>query len=153
MRGYDHEDLKRFQEGLKRIIRARARTEMSFGQLACFHIKRAGWSKQVFYEKTLLSERTFERITADALKGPSPRLETVMALCIGLELGLALGTSLLGSAGYTLTNSPLHCAYQHILASCCGKDILDCNEMLIRSGFGPLNGHEYRGYFDRPGHP
>jgi len=81
--------------------------------------------------KSLVSRRTIDR----ALNGHViPSIETVMAFCIALELGAVFGNQLLESAGYRLTASRIHCAYQVLLDIYSGKSIYECNEFLSANG-------------------
>jgi hypothetical protein len=133
-------ELNKFQRAVKNEPLFRAVTEKNFAQLAYAHIERRDYDKDEFYERTLLSGKTYDRVKANTF--PHPKIETVMSVCIGLELGVFYGIPVLTAAGHTLTNSPLHCAYHQLLATCCGKTIFECNEMLEKSGFEPLNKRE-----------
>lgn len=108
----------------------------SFSQIAFAHIKRMSFSKAMFEEKTLLSARTFDRIKSNELENPT--IETVMAICIGLELGIEQGGPLLEIAGYKLGQSHLHRAYRKILSSFKGRSIYECDEFLEELGLQPI---------------
>jgi len=145
------EEFDLFQSAYDEEVAFRSITERNFAQLTYDHIKRKGYNKKVFYEKTLLSGKTYDRIKSNKLANPNPTLETVMAVCIGLELGITYGIQLLEAAGYKLSNSPLHCAYHQLLATCCGKDIFKCNEILMKLGFQPIKKVEYLSYYEKLG--
>ena len=101
----------------------------NFCQEVMAHIERKGISKASFCKKTLLSERTFERIKSNSLS-KNPRPETVMKICIGLALGFEYGESLFEKAGYKLEGSDLFLAYKNILLSCKSYSIYECDEIL-----------------------
>lgn len=58
-----------------------------FALLARAHIERLGVSKAEFCRRTLLSEKTYERIRYGRI-ADRPRPETVMQVCVGLGLPL-----------------------------------------------------------------
>lgn len=101
----------------------------NFCQEVMAHVERKGINKASFCKKTLLSERTFERIKSNSLS-KNPRPETVMKVCIGLDLGLEYGESLFEKAGYKLEGSDLFLAYKNILLSCKSYSIYECDEIL-----------------------
>ncbi len=105
----------------------------SFCQEVMAHVKRRGYNKPTFCEKTLLSERMFERIQTDSLRR-NLKPETVMQICIGLDLGIAYGEALFEKAGHKLCGSELHLAYKQILATCQGLSVYECNEILASIG-------------------
>lgn len=91
--------------------------------------KRRGYNKVTFCAKTLLSEKTYERMKHNAMHS-MPRPETVMQICIGLNLGIEYGEPLFEKAGYRLSSSGVLLAYRAILITCKKIDIYECNEVL-----------------------
>ena len=100
--------------------------------------------KEIFREKTLLSDKTFDRIKNGELI--KPELETVMALCFGLNLGANHSFQLLNSAGFDFTNTqvPLYIVYKKLLYAHNITNIFQCNEILENLGYGLLCEKEYR---------
>jgi hypothetical protein len=78
----------------------------TFCQIVCAHMQLKGYNKPAFEQKTLLSGRTYDRIRTDQLESPS--IETVMAICIGFELGVEYGQQLLEITGHKLGDAELH---------------------------------------------
>ena len=116
----------------------------SFSALAWANIERRKCTNStVFQEKTLLSGKTFSRIKSGNLHKPT--LDTVMAICIGLDLGVIYGDPLLRSAGYVLsgTVSPMHIAYYAMLTTFRGFTIFECNEILAALGVPLIQSKAY----------
>ena len=134
-------ELEVFKKDIDTYLNVRGASEMSYTQLANIHIERLGYNKVVFCNKTLLSKKEYYLIKNNSPKA-TPRIETVMCICIGLELGPDLGSDLLKAAGYILTNSKQHIAYRLLLSTCSGKSIYECNEILEKCGLKPLKKNE-----------
>ena len=141
--------LNKFHEKLL-VAGIRAMYSKNFCELAWSHIQRCckyrhkETPKEAFRRMTLLSDKTFDRIEDGTLIKPT--LETVMAICVGLDLGAVDGILLLKSAGYDFsdTQSPILIAYLTILHEHVDIDgIFDCNELLIAHGYPPLCKKEY----------
>ena len=113
------------------------RQNATFCQEAYAHIRRKGCNKISFQVKTGLSGKTYERIKSGSLK--HPKLDTIMLICIGLDLGFDYGQSLFQKAGYTLSGSELQIAYRKILLSCRGLSIYQCNQILSSFGLPVLS--------------
>jgi hypothetical protein len=95
-----------------------------------------GYNKPAFEQKTLLSGRTYDRIRTNQLESPS--IETVMAICIGFELGVEYGQQLLEITGHKLGDIELHAAYRKLLVSFKGRSIIECNAFLDENHLPPL---------------
>jgi hypothetical protein len=130
------QELEKLHDDLIEQSRRLAKTEMNFAQLAAWHIKNRGYNKVVFRAKTLLSHKTYERIMSNQL--PNPTLETVMAICIGLQLSIKDSELLLERAGYKLSSSPQHLAYHKLLSAFVGHSLFECNEILEALSLSPL---------------
>ena len=101
------EELKQLHEDISKKIIYTATTKQHFSQLAWEQMKRCDCTlKEDFRYRTLLSDKTFDRIKSGKLKNPD--IETVMALCFGLDLGVFYGDPLLRSAGYDLSLRKRH---------------------------------------------
>lgn len=136
------EELKRFHQELLEESQIKSQTTQNFAQLAAYHIKRKGFNKIVFMDRTLLSDKTYDRIMKNQL--PTPALETVMSVCIGLELGIVYGEELLEAAGFTLRNMPRDIAYRKLLTTFAGHSIYECNEILEALNLPVLNAKQYQ---------
>ena len=83
-------------------------------------------------ELTGVSEKTISRIcTSDY----HPSLETVIALCVGLDIDPYNSINLIHLAGYNLTNSKRDKAYRFIINCAYCETVYNCNRMLERLGF------------------
>lgn len=122
------EELKRFHDEFVEESKHLSSVNQSFSKAVYGHIQRKGYNKVIFTDKTLLSEKTFDRIKNNQLN--QPNLETVMAICIGLELSPTYCEELLKIAGFTLNHSRQQLAYRKILYSFRGHSICECNEVL-----------------------
>lgn len=109
----------------------------SFGQEVMALTRKRGYNKATFCEKTLLSEKTYDRIVRNEIRG-LPRPETVMQICVGLNLGIEYGEPLFERAGYKLEGSEILLAYRIILLTCENIDIFECNEILHLLGLPML---------------
>ncbi|GHV42584.1 hypothetical protein FACS189490_11850 [Clostridia bacterium] len=143
------EELKKFHNELMTAGAVAQSSAKNFCQLAWMHIERTHCAyKETFRERTLLSDKTFDRIKKGEL--PKPELETVMAICFGLQLGAGHGTPLLRSAGFDLTDtqSPDLIAYHQLLYAHNVRDIFEANEILVDLNMKPLCEKEYRSILD-----
>lgn len=113
---------------------------LNFAQTAWAHLERKNCGKKDFCKKTLLSEKTYDRIRANDL--PNPALQTVMLICVGLELGGVLGEQLLELAGFKLNAQQL--AYKKLLYSYCGHSVYECDEVLSALGIPSILPKQYR---------
>ena len=82
-------------------------THKSFSALTLEHITRLGITKSEFCRRTLLSEKTYERIAYGHL-ADRPKSETVMQVCVGLALSVDESEALFNAAGYHLGGCRLH---------------------------------------------
>ena len=65
-------------------------------------------------------------------------IETIVAICIALQLPPATSDALIGRSGCSLGVSEKHLTYRFLLNSCYTKTIYECNEMLHRLRLDPL---------------
>jgi len=101
--------------------------KMNFRETVWAHIERLGLTRNKFYERTLLDDRQFRKFKLGSSQQVT--LDTALAVCVGLDLGLEYGEPLLAKAGYTIANFESN-AYQILLTRCRGWDIPACNEFL-----------------------
>jgi len=132
-----NEDLERFYYEVAEEMHVAFELEQTFSQFAWRIFRQKKLNRQTFADKTLLSDAYFDRIKNNRLPS-NPDVETVMAICIGLDLDGKLGEELLEKAGHKLNNSQLHVIYRKFLYSLKGRSIYQCNEILEAFGFKPL---------------
>lgn len=130
------EDLKKLHASFMQQGQYAVQCQKPFCQQAMEAIKFVKANKAVFCEKTMLSEKTYERLETN--KMPKPTLETVMCICIGLSLGINISNQLLNAAGYELNNTPQQVAYKAFLTSFVGHTLYECDEALKALGLSPL---------------
>ena len=94
------------------------------------YIKMRGYNKVTFCEKTLLSEKYYQRIMDDAINQPTR--EAVMSICIGLDIWGYLGEELFKIAGFSINARMI--VYIKILHLFRGHDIYECDEVLRMFG-------------------
>ena len=75
----------------------------------------------------LVNEDMIHRYRNDA---KNPKLPTVVALCVGLNLPAQLGLDLVGKAGFSYRPDEEHAAYWTIILTMTQNSIYECNEML-----------------------
>ena len=115
---------------------------LTFAQAAWAHIERLCIKPKEFCDRTLLSEKVYERLRDKNYHGRNPELQTVLQICIGLNLGGVLSEQLLELAGYKLTAQQL--AYKKILYCYCGHSIYECDEVLTALGLPSILPKQYR---------
>lgn len=87
-------------------------------------------------EAAEMSEKTIQR-----LRNTEPdnvTIETVVQLCIGLQLPPVLSNCLLRASGKNFMMTEQHIMYQFLLNSCYYKSIFECNDMLTEQKLKPL---------------
>lgn len=99
-----------------------------------------GITVEALAEASLVSAKTIQRLRND--EGYETTLETVIALCIGLQLPPAASTDLLEKSGFSLKNTELHLMYRFLLTSYYTHALYDCNQLLTEQSFAPLTADE-----------
>ena len=100
-----------------------------------------GWNSQKFSSKTGLSEKIYSLLRHHAYEeGKRPTLESVIAMCIGLQIPIYCSLELISLCGYALTNLKKDRCYWFILSHYELFDIDKVNEFLVRHKFRPLCG-------------
>ncbi len=118
------------------------------GMLNCLQEWR-GMSVEKLVEKSELSERTIRRY-----KKSEPEcvpIETVVQLCIGLQLPPQLSFYLLNVSGNTLMKTEQHMMYYFLLTTCYNDSIFECDKKLYAQGL-QLLGNESKKYFEKNRH-
>ena len=91
-------------------------------------------------EESLVSAKTIQRMrTNDAYDA---KLETVVAVCIGMKLEPVLSTDMVKKAGLAFKIDETHIVYQMLLNSHYQSSIHECNEILRASNCKPLGNEE-----------
>jgi len=83
-----------------------------------------------------LDPRTIQRMRNN--EAYETTIETIVAICIALQLPPAASDALIGRSACSLGVSEKHLTYRFLLNSCYTKTIYECNEMLCRLGLEPL---------------
>jgi hypothetical protein len=138
-------ELKKLKEDLIADVEFAADNMITFSDLAWANMERRHCTyKETFRERTLLSDKYFDLIKSR--RAPRPDLETVMAICVGLNLGVLHGEPLLKIAGFDLASSSdrLHRVYRVLICTFHKNSIYDCNEVLIALGLPPLKAKAYK---------
>jgi len=117
-----------------------SRPPLNFALTAWTHIQRLDCDRKDFCKKTLLSEKTYERLRDNDV--PNPSFETVMQICVGLGLGGIYGEQLLGLAGYILNAERL--GYKKVLYCFQGHSIYECDEVITGLGLPSILPAAYR---------
>lgn len=112
----------------------------SFGATLEAHMQRKGVTQEQLAESSLLAVRSIR--TYRGTEYPYITLPRVIALCIGLKLHPILANDLIKKAGYCLTMSEEHVAYQILLVSMTHGSIYECNEYLRAVGLPSLGKEE-----------
>lgn len=86
----------------------------SFAKTLDEHMKRLKMTNEKLANECLISPDVIRRFRNDK---NTPKLPTVIALCVGLKLHPILGNDLVRKAGFTFTASERDVAYQLILGS------------------------------------
>jgi hypothetical protein len=140
------EELKRMRDEIEEENLDRVEQGMDFALLARRHIEKSKLHRITLCERTLLGEKTFQRIAnEDRYK---PDMDTVMALCVGLQLSVSDSERLFASAGIALDGPPRNRIFKKILMSFHGHDIYSCNEALIELDEKPICGGLYHEMID-----
>ena len=133
---------RRFKEELFEEIEFNKKYGFTFCDEVCAHMMRRGCNRVVFSKMTGLSDRTYDRIVRHSLNRPNP--DTVMSICVGLNLGFEFSLSLFQKAGYCLGGTDTQIAYRKILLTLKDISIHECNEILKEMGLPELNS-KYQG--------
>jgi len=129
-------EIKEANEAAKII----AQLPRDFGSALSWLIKWRKLSNEKLAEKSLVHAKTIQRLRNNP--DPDCKAETVIAICIGLQLYPKISLELLGLAGITLKNSEKDILYFHILKTRYKSTIHECNELLTAANYPLLTGSE-----------
>jgi len=113
----------------------------NFGEAVKSLMKRRNLANEELAEKSQLAAKTIQRLR-NSSDDSDHKKETVIAVCIGLQLFPTVSTELLTLAGVTLKHTEQDILYRHILNTRYKSSIHDCNELLVVADFPRLTGAE-----------
>ena len=108
-----------------------------FGATLAYHMDKLHLTNEALANQCLINEDTIRKYRNGSNKS-KPNIQTVVALCVGLQLPLPFSLDLVHKAGYAFTGEPSDIAYLTILSTMTGCSIYDCNALLRKSGIPPL---------------
>lgn len=95
------------------------------------HMTRKKYTVESLAETSLASSKTIQRMRSD--ESYTPKLGTIVAICIGLQLHPVLSADLIRKAGLSFKYTEEHTAYLFLLSTHFHSSIYDCNRHLERS--------------------
>lgn len=108
------------------------------GFMICFKLRK--WNATRFCENTGLSQTIFSKIKNKSYKdGEFPSLQSIIAICVGLNIPVDYSVELLNLCGYSLTASKRDRCYKYILTHYEMFDIDKANEFLVKEKFDPIS--------------
>jgi hypothetical protein len=128
-----------FQATVKAVTAIKKTLPGEFGDTLSAHIKRLGLTNEALADRCLINEDNIRKYRSGA---KTPKLQTVVALCVGLQLSPLLCFDLLDKCGFTLKNGMEQAAYHIILCTMTQNSIYECNEMLRSMNLRPLSKEE-----------
>jgi len=94
-----------------------------------------GWNRNVFCERTGFDYDVYYRAKRNDKSVPG--IQTLMAICVNMDLDKATAEELLAAAGIRLSKAiPAHRAYLYVLSTLAEESIAVRNEFLDRLGLG-----------------
>ncbi|MDD4011184.1 MAG: XRE family transcriptional regulator [Sphaerochaetaceae bacterium] len=109
-----------------------------FGPCLKYLMKWAGTTQEQLAERSGMDSKTIRNMIN--IPTHELKLESVIALCIGLRLPFTLSIKLIKSAGLSfMYSNPNHMAYETLLMYFGKWTIEQCNKCLIEQGAKPLN--------------
>ena len=128
---------------LEQIKNAKSRSEAlrrypgSFAETLVALQKDRKLSNKQLADRSLVGEKTIQRLRNDEVYPTS--VQTVLALCVGLQLPLPEAEMFLAKTDFKLNSMKGEgYVYQCVLAACAENSIYEINEMLKENGITPL---------------
>ncbi|WP_212506975.1 helix-turn-helix domain-containing protein [Caproicibacterium amylolyticum] len=103
-------------------------------------MSRKKYTVETLAERSLASTKTIQRMRND--ENYTPKLGTVVAVCIGLQLHPILSGDLIKKSGLAFKYTEEHTAYQFILSTHFRSSIYECNKKLACCGFKSIGREE-----------
>ena len=128
------------QAEIRDVAKIMEKLPATFQQSLIMLMKWRGMTTEQLAEKSLLSSKTIQRMRTD----PNQKndLNTVIAVCFGLQLHPHISEALIEKAGYKLKAGLQGTTYAHLLATRYRSTIYEVNEYLEVAGYPPLSGSE-----------
>lgn len=108
-----------------------------FGATLAYHMDKLHLTNEALAGLCLINEDTIRKYRNGSNKS-KPNIQTVVALCVGLQLPLPFSLDLVHKAGHTFAGEPNDIAYLTILSTMTGCSIYDCNALLRNAGVPPI---------------
>ena len=113
----------------------RIKTVSPLGEAVVYHMKRCNITSEQLMERSGLGSTTITKLRTG--KG-RPKLETILAFCVALNLEEYFRTDLMNKAGVRFdNNNPAHLVYITILELMPDANVFQINEFLKEEGFTP----------------
>lgn len=131
-------------EEAKRVSDILAEVPSAFCGTLDYHVKRRGYTNEKLEERTGISSRMIQDYRNK--KNAKPTMQSVLALCIGLNLQPAFSYDLIGKAGYNIMTANEEClVYRYLIENHHMENIIMWNEKLKDAGIPqqlPKNGNK-----------
>lgn len=118
----------------------------TFPEIAFPIMRHKKWNAEIFKRETYLDDATFSRIKNGEEKGWS--FQTIMSICVGLNVNFTTAQMMLESAGHTFGSSREQRAYAFILEHMRGRGIEECNAFLLSEGAKTLGSQKRKSKVD-----
>ena len=111
------------------------KTVSPLGEAVVYHMKRCNITSEQLMERSGLGSTTITKLRTGKGK---PKLETILAFCVALNLEEAFRTDLMNKAGVRFdNNNPAHLVYLTILELMPDANVFQINDFLKEEGFTP----------------
>jgi len=135
------EEFRRIGEEAREISGIIRGLPSTFGDTIIAHMDRLGCTEESLAERSLVSAKTIQRMRNDLRY--SPKLGTVVAICIGMQLHPEFSMDLIGKAGFSFKPfDEEHVIYRILLNTKYQCSIYECNEILRTNSCKPLGREE-----------
>jgi DNA-binding XRE family transcriptional regulator len=109
----------------------------TFGDALVSHMKRLNITEEELAQKSLVSPKTIQRMRNEF--DYNPKLGTVIAICIGLQLPPPLSMDMVAKSGHSFRpGDQKHIIYQMLLMTKYQSSIYECNEILLACDYKTL---------------
>lgn len=112
-----------------------------FSRTLAMHMKQRKYKVKQLSDASLVNERTIQRLLANEAHNTS--LNTIIAICIGLNLSPIFSFDLISKSGCGFKRTAEHNAYKVILIAHYHSDIYKCNEILESMNIPLLGNKEF----------
>lgn len=133
-------EIKKIKEEAKRTANIMRSLPATFSDTLIAHMDRLNITVENLEEKSLVNARTIQRMRND--ERYQPKLATIVAVCIGLQLSPILSADMIRKSGNTFRATEEHIIYQMLLNSHYQNSIYECNEILLANNCKPLTKEE-----------